>query len=64
MPRTGSIEYIIDDRGRKKSVVMSYRTYLRLLEDIADLRAIAERRDQTPEDLESVIADMKNAGRV
>jgi hypothetical protein len=64
MPRTGNIEYIVDDRGRKKSVVMSYRAYMQLMEDIADLRTIAERSKETPISLDDVIADFKNAGRI
>jgi len=58
------IEYVIDKKGRRKSIVMSCRTYEELLEDIADLRAKVERRDETPEDLDRVLADMEDAGRI
>lgn len=64
MAETKGIEFIVDEKGRKKAVVMSYKAYQELLEDIADLQAIAERRDEKPESLESVIADLKNAGRI
>ena len=57
------VEFVVDDKGRKKSVLMSYRTYLDMLEDIVDLQAIAERRDETPEDLTSVIRELEDAGR-
>ena len=64
MTRKAKIEFLVDGQGRKKSVLMSYRTYLQLLEDIADLQSIAERKGEERFDLESVIADLKNAGRV
>jgi hypothetical protein len=53
-----------DDRGRKRSVLMSYRTYMELLEDLADLQTIADRQDQPRVSLEKVIADLKDAGRI
>ena len=59
-----SIEFLVDDKGRKKAVLMSYKAYLELLEDIADLQAIAERKDQESVDLESEIANLKDAGRI
>lgn len=59
-----SIEFLVDDKGRRKSVLMSYQTYLEMLEDMADMRAIAERRDEKQTDLDAVIADLKDAGRL
>jgi len=64
MSKQRSIDYIVDEEGRKKSVVMSYKAYLELLEDLADLGSIAERRDEPRRDLESVIADLKSEGRL
>jgi hypothetical protein len=62
--RRQNVQFLVDERGRRKSVLMSYRTYRRLLEDIEDLQAIEDRKDQTPEDLENVIAELKDAGRI
>lgn len=64
MVETKGVEFIVDEKGRKKAVVISYKAYQELLEDIADLQSIAERRDEKSESLESVIADLKNAGRL
>ena len=64
MTRTTDVEFIVDKRGRKKSVVMGYRTYQRLMEDIADLQSIEDRKHEKPESLESVIAELKDAGRL
>jgi len=64
MSGTKPIQYVVDERGRKKSVIMSYRTYQRLLEDLADLQCIEDRKHEKPEDLEKVIAELKDAGRI
>ena len=58
------IHFIVDDKGRKKAVVIGYKAYLELLEDLDDLRVISERRGEPAEDLEKVIADLKSAGRI
>jgi hypothetical protein len=64
MAKAGSVQYIVDERGRKKSVVMSYKTYQRLLEDLADLACMEERKNDTRRDLDSVLAELKDAGRL
>ena len=64
MARAEAVQYIVDERGRKKSVVMSYRAYKRLMEDVADLACMEERKNDTRRDLESVLAELKDAGRL
>lgn len=64
MPKSSDVQFIVDQRGRKRSVVMSYGTYRRLMEDIADLQSIEDRKHEKPESLESVIAEMKDVGRI
>ena len=64
MAKQRSIEYIVDEEGRKKSVVMSYKAYLQLMEDLDDLRVKMERQGETAEDFETVLAELKNAGRI
>lgn len=39
-------EYITDKEGRKKSVVIPIEEFVELLEDIDDLVAAAERKDE------------------
>lgn len=41
-------KFIVDDRGRKTSVLVPLKRYRRLLEDLHDLSAIAERRAEKP----------------
>jgi PHD/YefM family antitoxin component YafN of YafNO toxin-antitoxin module len=39
-------QYITDDRGDKVAVVIPISDYEELMEDVADLAAVAERRDE------------------
>lgn len=39
-------QFVIDRRGRKTGIVLSLRQYEKLLEDLHDLAAIAERRSE------------------
>ncbi len=45
------IRFLLDENGRKESVVLPVKEYQKLLEDIADLSLIAERRDEPAESL-------------
>ncbi len=36
--------FVVDQKGNRKSVILPYREYEGLLEDLADLAVIAERR--------------------
>ncbi len=47
-------QYLTDESGRKVAVVLSVEEYDELLEDVADLAAVAERRDETRVSLEEV----------
>jgi hypothetical protein len=38
-------QYITDEKGKKKSVILSISKFQELIEDIEDLAAVAERRD-------------------
>jgi hypothetical protein len=48
------IRFLVDEKGRKQSVVLPIKEYQELLEDLADLTLIAERKDQPTEPLEVV----------
>ena len=64
MPRTDTIEYIVDNKGRKKSVVFGYEAYISLMEDLDDLVAKIKRGQAAPEDFDSVLAQLRGTGRV
>ena len=44
MKRASAVQYVTDEKGRKKSVILPVETYEEMLEDIQDLVAVAERR--------------------
>lgn len=40
--------YVVDRNGRKKAVIIDVNEYERLMEDLADLSAIADRKKEKP----------------
>jgi len=56
------LEYIIDESGQRRSVVLPIATFEALLEDLQDLAAIAERRDESTVSHEELIAELKRDG--
>ena len=41
-------QFITNAKGKKISVILSYKKYEKLIEDLHDLAVIAERRDEKP----------------
>jgi len=58
--RTVEANYITSPSGRKKAIILPIREYQRLLEDLHDLSAIAERRDEPPISLTEFKQRMKD----
>ncbi len=52
-------QYIINESGEKKFVVLPIDDYERLLEDVRDLAAIVERRDEPKISLEELENGLK-----
>ena len=48
------IRYIYDDRGNKTDVVIPINKYESLLEDLADLQAVEDRKNEKPIPFEEV----------
>ena len=57
-------QYIIDSAGQRVSVVIPIAEFEELLEDLNDLAAIAERRDEPSISHEEVIAGLKRDGLI
>ncbi len=55
-------EYITDKKGEKKSVLLSVDQFEELLEDIEDLAAIAERREEPTISHETLVKQLKIDG--
>lgn len=54
--------YIVDSKGRKKGVILDLKTYEELLEDLEDLRLVAERKDEPTTSLKEVEKRLKKHG--
>lgn len=57
-------QYIIDDKGEKKSVILPISEFEELIEDIEDLAAVAERREEPTISHEDLIAELKKDGLI
>jgi len=55
-------KFITDNKGRKKAVIIDIKLYQELLEDLEDLRLLAERRDEATSSLREVEERLKASG--
>jgi PHD/YefM family antitoxin component YafN of YafNO toxin-antitoxin module len=62
MKALGSEEFIVDANGRKKAVILDVEFYREMLENLEDLRLLAERRDEATSSLEEVEQRLKSSG--
>ena len=54
--------FITDNKGRKRAVILDIRLYQEILEDLEDLRVLAERRDEATSSLREVEERLKARG--
>jgi PHD/YefM family antitoxin component YafN of YafNO toxin-antitoxin module len=57
-----SQQYITDRDGQKTGVILSIDEYERLLDDLHDLAVVAERRSETPVNLDKMKECLKEDG--
>ncbi len=57
-----NLQYIIDDKGDKKAVILSMEDFLDLLEDLQDLALLSERRDEPTISHEQTLAELRSDG--
>jgi hypothetical protein len=55
-------EYITDTEGNRRGVILSIEEYEELMEDIADLAVLAERREEPTISHEDLVADLRRNG--
>ncbi len=55
-------EFITDESGKKKAVIISIEKFEELIEDLEDLAAIAERRDEPVISHEELVKELKRDG--
>lgn len=56
------LQYITNEAGDKTAVILPLEQFQQLLEDIEDLAAIAERRDEDTISHADVVSDLKRDG--
>ena len=57
-----TVQYLTDENGDRTAVVLSIADYEKLLEDLDDLAAIAERRDEPTVPHDEFVAELKRDG--
>ena len=57
-----NLQYVTDEKGEKTAVIFPIDEFVELLEDLDDLAAIAERRDEPTISHNDLIADLKRDG--
>jgi inorganic pyrophosphatase len=57
-------QFIVDDHGKKKAVILPIDEYNELLEDLHDLAVVAERRDESILSHDEVYKKLKNNGLI
>jgi hypothetical protein len=62
MENTLAEKFVTNSKGKRISVILSYRKYKKLLEDLHDLAVIAERRDEKPISLDSMRKKLQKDG--
>ncbi|MDZ7725303.1 MAG: hypothetical protein U5R06_21420 [candidate division KSB1 bacterium] len=55
-------KFIVDKQGKKRAVILSIEEYEQLVEDIHDLTALAERREEEPIPHSRVMEELKRDG--
>jgi hypothetical protein len=60
--KTFNAQYVTDENGEQTAVIIPIDTFRDLLEDIEDLAAIAERREEPTIPHEEVVAQLKRDG--
>ena len=61
--KPGSKErFLVDDKGHKQDVVIDVESYREMMEDIADLRGIAERKNNPKVSVAQCVLRLKKHG--
>jgi hypothetical protein len=55
-------QYVVNEKGKKLSVILSLERYGRIMEDLHDLAVVAERRDEKPISFEEMKRRLKKDG--
>jgi PHD/YefM family antitoxin component YafN of YafNO toxin-antitoxin module len=61
---TMTTQYLTDERGEKVAVVIPIADYDAMMEDVADLACVAERRDEERISLEDALRGQSSHGNI
>ena len=53
------VQYLTDDRSERTAVVLPLSEYEKLMEDLADLAVVAERREEPTISHEQLVSELK-----
>ena len=59
-----AVQFVTDRNGKATAVIVPLAEYQELLDDLDDLAAIAERRDETTHPHAEVVAELKRDGHL
>ena len=57
-----NVEYVISEEGKKKAVLIPWDEYQELIEDLYDLRIVAERKEEETISLDELKKGLKKDG--
>lgn len=63
-PGDSTLQYVIDKAGSRTAVILPIAEFEELLEDLDDLAAVAERRDEPTVSHEEFVAELKRDGKL
>ncbi len=55
-------QFVTDDKGKRTAVLLPIKEYERLMEDLQDLAAMAERREEPTVPHEEILRELKQDG--
>jgi PHD/YefM family antitoxin component YafN of YafNO toxin-antitoxin module len=55
-------QYIVDENGKKRSVILSIKEFEEMIEDLDDLACIAKRKDEKTTSHQEFLKELKKDG--
>ena len=64
LQESSSVQFVTNSAGEKTAVIVPLADYQELLEDLSDLAAIAERRDEPTVSHDELLSELKRDGHL
>ena len=59
---SSALQYLTNEEGKKTAVIVPWEDYIRFMEDMEDLAAVAERREEPRVNHEEFLAELRKDG--